>query len=272
MSEKSTFLLKLLLPVLIALLSFFLVAGRVSSPDFYQKTIHSLDEKKTTVMELTAASTAASAAITLLPGDTATPIAEKIADLSSYFLIVLCAIFVEKYMLTIIGFVSFKILLPAACLLLSFSLWRKRENIRQFAYKLGIFALLIPLVIPSSVKIADMIDETYHTSIQKTISSAKEVTEDIQAEADQSAGTSSEEDSDSTAKKESKGILSGLVSKVTDSVSDLTDRVKTSLSNFIEAIAVMIVTSCLIPLIVLWFFLWLIKTIFKSGFQLSSIN
>lgn len=69
------------------------------------------------MLELTAASTAASAAITLLPGDTATPIAEKLADLSGYFLIVLCAIFLEKYLLTITSYVSFTILIPAACAL-----------------------------------------------------------------------------------------------------------------------------------------------------------
>ena len=43
--------------------------------------IDALAEKQETVLELTAASTAASAAITLLPGDTATPIAEKLAEI-----------------------------------------------------------------------------------------------------------------------------------------------------------------------------------------------
>ncbi len=52
--------------------------------------------KKTTALELTAAATAASAAITLIPGDAGTPIADKLADLSSYFLIVVCAIYLEK--------------------------------------------------------------------------------------------------------------------------------------------------------------------------------
>ena len=62
--------------------------------------IQSLDDKKTTALELTAAATAASAAITLIPGDAGTPIADKLADLSSYFLIVVCAIYLEKYLVT----------------------------------------------------------------------------------------------------------------------------------------------------------------------------
>ena len=65
--------------------------------------IQSLDDKKTTALELTAAATAASAAITLIPGDAGTPIADKLADLSSYFLIVVCAIYLEKYLVTITG-------------------------------------------------------------------------------------------------------------------------------------------------------------------------
>lgn len=79
--------------LILALASIFGVAKITTDPAFYQKSIAALEEKQETVLELTAASTAASAAITLLPGDTATPIADKLADLSGYFLIVLCAIF-----------------------------------------------------------------------------------------------------------------------------------------------------------------------------------
>ena len=93
MNEKQKQILLAILPIVIAILSFFVIAGVTSNVEFNAKTIQSLDEKKTTVMELTAASTAASAAITLIPGDVGTPIADKLADLSGYFLIVLCAIY-----------------------------------------------------------------------------------------------------------------------------------------------------------------------------------
>lgn len=101
--------------LILALASIFGVAKITTDPAFYQKSIAALEEKQETVLELTAASTAASAAITLLPGDTATPIADKLADLSGYFLIVLCAIFLEKYLLTITAAAAFKVLIPAAC-------------------------------------------------------------------------------------------------------------------------------------------------------------
>lgn len=63
---------------------------------------------------MTDATTATSALITLIPGDVGTPIAEKVADLSGYLLIVLCAIFLEKYLVTITGYAAFKIFIPVA--------------------------------------------------------------------------------------------------------------------------------------------------------------
>ena len=74
-NEKQKKILFALIPIVIALLSFFVIARFTSSTEFNAKTIQSLDDKKTTVMELAAASTAASAAITLIPGDVGTPIA-----------------------------------------------------------------------------------------------------------------------------------------------------------------------------------------------------
>ena len=82
--------------LLLGVLSFCWAAPFMTQPEIYQRSIDSLQAKQETVLGLTAASTAASAAITLLPGDTATPIADKLADLSGYFLIVLCAIFLEN--------------------------------------------------------------------------------------------------------------------------------------------------------------------------------
>ena len=54
--------------VAIALLSFFVIAPFASSTETHAGTIETLDQKKGTVMGLVAASTAASAAVSLLPG------------------------------------------------------------------------------------------------------------------------------------------------------------------------------------------------------------
>ena len=265
-NEKQKKILFALIPIVIALLSLFVIARFTSSTEFNAKTIQSLDDKKTTVMELAAASTAASAAITLIPGDVGTPIANKLADLSSYFLIVLCAIYLEKYLVTITGYAAFKILVPIACVFFSgYLLWRK-EILRVVAQKFLLFGLEVYLVIPASVKVADMIETTYASSIESTIETAKQTTDEIESETgesgqvdDKSSNEKSQSDSDSDSKENAGGFFSGLFNKVQEGVSTATANVENVLNNFIEALAILLVTSCLIPILVLIFFVWLVK-------------
>lgn len=265
-NEKQKKILFALIPIVIALLSFFVIARFTSSTEFNAKTIQSLDDKKTTVMELASASTAASAAITLIPGDVGTPIANKLADLSSYFLIVLCAIYLEKYLVTITGYAAFKILVPIACVFFSgYLLWRK-EILRVVAQKFLLFGLAVYLVIPASVKVADMIETTYASSIESTIETAKQTTDEIESETgesgqvdDKSSNEKSQSDSDSDSKENAGGFFSGLFNKVQEGVSTATANVENVLNNFIEALAILLVTSCLIPILVLIFFVWLVK-------------
>lgn len=265
-NEKQKKIIFAQIPIVIALLSFFVIARFTSSTEFNAKTIQSLDDKKTTVMELTAASTAASAAITLIPGDVGTPIANKLADLSSYFLIVLSAIYLEKYLVTITGYAAFKILVPIACVFFSgYLLWRK-EILRVVAQKFLLFGLAVYLVIPASVKVADMIETTYASSIESTIETAKQTTDEIESETgesgqvdDKSSNEKSQSDSDSDSKENAGGFFSGLFNKVQEGVSTATANVENVLNNFIEALAILLVTSCLIPILVLIFFVWLVK-------------
>ena len=146
--------------LLIGILSFTVVGKYAAAPESHQATITSLDEKKNTVLELTMAATATSAVITLLPGDIGTPIAEKVADLSGYLLIVLCAIFLEKYLVTITGYAAFKIFIPAACVLFATNLFVSNRSLDRLARKLLVFGICIFLVVPSSVKISDLIEHT----------------------------------------------------------------------------------------------------------------
>ena len=240
---------KALLFLALAAVSVFVIARYATSPEFHAGTIASLDAKNRTVLELAAGSTATSAAITLLPGDAATPIADKLAELSSYFLIVISALYLEKYLTTITGYAAFMILIPAACILLAVNEFARRMALQRIAMKLAVFGLAIALVIPASIKVSDMIDETYNASIQQTLQSAIAVTEELDGAAE---GESSQ------------SAVGGLFSGVKSTISNATEQVKTVLNNFIDALAVMIVTSCLIPLLVMLFFIWLVKILLGS--------
>ncbi|MCI7061730.1 MAG: hypothetical protein MR965_05950 [Lachnospiraceae bacterium] len=248
--QKRRKMLYIVIPLVLALFSIFVLTRISTSRSFHARTIASLDDKKSTVMELTAASTAASAALTLLPGDTATPIAEKLADISTYFLIVLCAIYVEKYLVTMTGYAAFLILIPIGCVLYAAGKGMEKRTWERIAKKLAMFGIAIAVVIPASVKVSDLIEQTYQSSIQDTIDSAKKATEQIQ----ENNGEQSESDTD-----DGNGVISGILSGIKNGVSDISDKVETVLNNFIEALAVMLVTSCVIPVLVLVFFFWLAK-------------
>lgn len=272
--------------LLVAILSVTVIGKYVSAPENHQKTIASLDEKKQTVMELTAASTVTSALITLLPGDTATPIAEKMADVSGYLLIVLCAIYLEKYLVTITGYVAFTYLIPAACVLWILNLFFANATVRKLAAKLAVFGIAIFLVVPASVKISDLIGDTYQAQIEATIEDAKSTQNILEnsdpgndtgeteigtgtteaATANTQEKTNSESGSVSNifdwakdAFSSAKDSVANVVENVTISTEELVQKVENSLNHFIEAVAVMIITSCVIPMLVLLLFFWMVK-------------
>ena len=246
--QKKT--LFVVIPLLIALLSVFVLSGPASSPDLHGSTLAALEEKQTTVLELSAASAAASAAITLIPGDVATPIADKLADLSSHFLLVLCAVFLEKYLLTITGTVTFSFLMYVLYVLFD---WK---SLRLLAARLTAFGLLIFLVIPASVYVSDLIEDSYQASIEATIETARDAAAELESESE-------------TAGEGEKGFFSGLISTVTDGVSGITDKVGEMVNRFMEALAVMLVTCCAIPVLVLLSFLWFAKILLSVELPVS---
>lgn len=237
----------------VAAVSFFVVSKKVSSAEFHQTAIESLDEKKNTVMELAAASAGASAAITLIPGDVATPIAEELADLSSKFIIVICALYLEKYLLTITGFTAFTLLIPVACTVLIAAVLSEKKSLYELSAKIALFGLMIFLLVPASVKVSNMIETTYRESIDATIANAQQTTEEIE----EAAGAEGQEASGN----ENANWWEKFTQGVTDTISVKTEEFRDMLNSMMEAFAVMLVTSCVIPILVLVFFAWLVKTI-----------
>ena len=239
--------------ILIAALSFFFLAGILSSPETYAGIIRSIDDKVETVLKLTASSTAASAGITAIPGDAGTPIAEKLADFSEYGILILCVLYAEKYLLSILGSGVFKYIIPIACILYPIGFFRDLEGIKPILKKIAIVSLALYFVIPLSVHISDRIYDTYQASIDTTITAAEDLAEDATL-----AGSTAE---DQNAIQRIWGYLS-------ESASSFAERGAEILNRFIESLAVMIVTSCVIPLLVLFFSLWIINQVF--GFSIPA--
>ena len=239
--------------ILIAALSFFFLAGILSSPETYAGIIRSIDDKVETVLKLTASSTAASAGITAIPGDAGTPIAEKLADFSEYGILILCVLYAEKYLLSILGSGVFKYIIPIACILYPIGFFRDLEGIKPILKKIAIVSLALYFVIPLSVHISDRIYDTYQASIDNTISAAEDLAEDAAI-----AGSSAED----------QNAIQRIWNALSESASSFAERGAEILNRFIESLAVMIVTSCVIPILVLLFSLWIINQVF--GFSIPA--
>ena len=218
--------------LVLALASFFPAANTFSSPDFHRASIEALDEKKITVVELTAATAVGSAVVAAVPGDSTTPIATEIAQLSSYLLVIAGAIMLEKFLLTLTGLVAFRYLIPIALALFGIYQFWKQEGLKRLATRLIIFAIAIYAVIPASLQVSTLFDETFHSQemIQESIDTLEEEDED--------------------AKKPS-GFLAGLKESAEE-----------KLSSAIDSIATLLISNCVIPVLTLVLFLWLAKAIF----------
>ena len=96
-------------------LSCTVFAAKLTDPETYEHTIEVLDKNRVTVLGLSAASAAASAAVSALPEDVCTPLAEEISESTTWFLLILSVIYLEKYLLTIFGAVACYFLLPVGC-------------------------------------------------------------------------------------------------------------------------------------------------------------
>lgn len=243
----------------LALVSLFPLRETFSTPGTYAATIETLDEKKANVTALVASSTALSAGISVLPDDTGSAIADKLMDVSVDLGIVLVVIYLEKYLLTIFGFVAFGVLLPIglAGLAVAVALLGRSAVSRTFSHvavRLILLGAILVAVVPASVWVTDRIDETYETSV-----AAATANEPQPEEQDQAPGQPQEETGDGGILDFLAGIpdaIANLPQTVADGVSSVTQDILDQVNALVEAFAVMIVTSCAVPVLVLVFFLW----------------
>ena len=251
---------KLQIGFIVALVVLALLSGFVARPHFadtktWDSTIEVIDQKKGNVLALTTSCVALSAGITALPGDTGTPVAEQLAQLSGNLGIVLAVLYLEKYLLTILWSVGLGILIPFSLVLFAVSLgihgrWSTSAVVRRVATRVLVVAMIGMALVPASVWVSQKVDETYQVSIEQA-----------EQKATDASTTKSEEKAES---KKEKNVLeqltdgaSSLLTSVTESAKSMTDEVVQQVTDLIEGVIVMIVTSCVIPLLVLAAFLWL---------------
>lgn len=290
--------------VIVALVFAFPVADVMGSKETYRGSIEKLDAKAQTVTALVGTTTAASVAISAIPGDTGIPVADKLMDVAADFAIVLGAIYLEKYMLTIFGLAACRVVVPLACALgVGYVLVREdvawRAGLRTSAVKLALLALALTLVVPASVQVSNMIEDTFEYDAASVSSEMDaEGAADSEASAamtesadaadnarsnDGASSASSDEAPDASTDpigafaawagglgEDIGSALSGAGTALSSGVTGILDTAKGWVARLIEAFAVMIVTNCVIPVVVLLFFVWIINVLMGLNIELPA--
>lgn len=242
---------KVLFFVFIAIFSFVVLARKIPEAEFVQNTVERLEESQNTIMTFSGTTIATSLAISALPDDFASPLASTVSDLNTYFVFMFAVIFVEK-LLVVEGIkIALMYIIPIACLLYVLSLLTARDRFKNFGMKLMILGISIILVIPFSTYFTETVCEDYLDYVDETIAEA-----DAGAAKINEVMVSGSEDASLFDK------LSNAFKTAIRSVTDLLTYFKNVIKKCVNSVAIMMVTTFVVPLLILMLFRWLLKELF----------
>lgn len=259
LSEKNAKrLIGFLLPILLAVTSVFWLSDVVPKTEIMTNSLESLDESKNTVAMFTGATIAASVAISALPDDFATPLANSLANMNKYFIVVLVALFLERIILVEGVEIVFLYAIPIACGLFILYQLSKQEFFKNIATKILILSIAIVLVIPCSTTFSKVVGSDYLDYVDSTIEETQHgsdvINEALSAESSKS------------------GIfqkISATLSNVITGAKELLNYFNGLIKKCINAIAIMIIMTVVLPVIILLFFKWLLKELFSISIPVT---
>lgn len=238
--------------LLVAVISITVVSPKLSAVETHEKSIGILDDKKMNAATISTLVTAASVALTLLPDDMATPLADELSDFAGPLLAITCVLQLEKFLLTSFEALSFTVLLPLACLLgCVYVALRKNPSCKVWAIKLLCLAVLTAVIIPVSVQLTKNIEDTHAYATQDTFEKLETMFQTFEH----------------TSVKEDAGWLEKALKGVVEGVTDTATAAKELLTILIDAVSVLLVTSFVIPILTLLLFVWGVKGILTGQFE-----
>ena len=262
LSDKHAVLaIKLLSLTLAAVLSFFFVTKKLPETNFVRDSLASIEASSNTVMKLSAATLSTSVAISALPDDFATPLADSLADMNTYFVAILVILLLEKILIRYGIGASFAILIPLACFAWALFIFTKRDILKALAVRLCILALAVTFVVPCSTHITGIVASDLTAYVNDTI----EETED-------GAGKLNEAMEGGAENKTIFEKLSDLFQTAIDGVSDLMLHFQNTIRRCLNSIAILILTNCLMPLLTFFVLRWILKELFQIAIPLPPMR
>lgn len=258
---KAKILVKVLLAVFFMMLSIFVLAYEVPQTKYVQSTVESLEASRTKIMEFSGATIATSLAITALPDDFGTPLADTLADMNTYFVFIFAVIFVEKLLVLEGVKFSFAWIIPIALGLYILGTLVTKDSIKLFGKKLLIFGMAVVFVIPVSIHFTEKVCADYLVYVDETIEEANDGAQKV------NEIMATDEDEATIFDK-----LSSAFKTAMSGMSDLLEYFENVIKKFVNSIAIMLVTSFVLPLIVLFIFRWLLRELFSLNLSLPQVK
>lgn len=251
-AKHAVLAIKILTLCLIASVSFFFAADKISDTNFVRNACEYVEESRNTVMKFSAATLSTSLAISALPDDFATPLAENLADMNVYFIAVLAILFLEKILILYGIKAAFGIAIPLACCAGILFVILKNNIIRDFAIRLCVLGLAVAFVVPCSAYITDYIAADLMVYVESTISETEAGADKLNEAMDGGA--------------ENKTIfekLSELFQTAIRDISDLLLHFQNTVRRCMNSIAILILTNFIMPVLTFFILRWILKETFN---------
>lgn len=244
-------LAKCLVLLFVMVLSIFVLSVKVPETSLFQETKASINESTETVMEFSGATIAASLALSAFPNDFATPLAGTLSDLNTYFIFIFAVLFVEKLIVIEGVRIAFVYIIPAACALYILYEVFGKEFCKNFAVKLLVLGLAVVFVIPLSTHFTEIVCADYLDYVDETI-------EEANAGADKvNEVMASGEEEETIFDKLSEAFQTAI-----QGVTDLLAYFEGVVKRCVNSIAIMLVTTFVLPVLTLFLFRWLLNELF----------
>ncbi|MCM1149768.1 MAG: hypothetical protein NC319_06755 [Butyricicoccus sp.] len=251
-SKHASLAVRLLLLALAAAVSFFIVTAKLPESDFVRDSLESVEDSSDTVMKFSAATLSTSLAISALPDDFGTPLADTLADMNVYFIAILAVLFLEKILIQFGIKAAFTILIPLACLAGAAFVVTKKPLLKGLAVRLCVLGLAVALVVPCSTHLSGTVASELTDYVNETIQETEDGADKLEE-----AMTGGEENRTIFEK------LSELFQTAINDISDLLLHFQNNIRRCMNSIAILILTNCLMPLLTFFILKWILKELFQ---------
>jgi len=254
-------LAKILFFVFIAIFSFTVLARKIPETQVMQNTMEHLEHNQNIIMAFSGASLGISLGMSALPNDFGNPPANTISNLNTYFVLLFAIIFVEKLIIIEGTKISLTYIIPAACILYIMAILTTKETFKNMASKFLILGISLIIVIPASTYFTEVTCDNYIAYVTETIEEAN-------------AGANKLNEIMSTSNEDATFFdkLSEAFKTSIQGIADLLTYFKNVIKKCVNSVAILIVTNCVLPFMMLLFFRWLLNELFALHIPLPKIQ